>query len=333
MRITKEMLFKLAKDAVAQRIHSEVGILAVYLHGSLLDDEPLLGGTTDIDLFFVHTDDVEVEREIVRITDEIHLDIAHYARRVFRQPKELRKHLWLGPTLSGCQILHDPHHFMDFTQASVRGQFDRPDQVLERVRPQAEHARQIWLSFTADLPEPGVETVMRYLRAVEHAADAVALLSGPPLTERRFLLKFPARAQAIGKPGLFAGMMGLLGGPAAAPETLRAWLSDWRAAFDTVPGDVRPARFHPHRLPYYLRAFDALLSSEQPQAVLWPLLHTWTYLAALLPADAPQLALWQEALTHLGLSGPALTERVAALDAYLDLLDETLEVWENESGA
>ena len=141
MRITPAMLNKIARDTVAQRTRQDHSILAIYLAGSLFSGEPLLGGTADIDLFFIHNDVVSPEREIQRLTDEVHLDIAHHGREEYTQARTLRLHPWLGHSIINCNIMHDPQHFMDFTQASVRGQFDQPENVLSRVQGQAEHAR------------------------------------------------------------------------------------------------------------------------------------------------------------------------------------------------
>jgi len=332
MRITREMLVKLARDTVTQRLRADPGLLAVYVHGSLLTDAPLLGGTADVDLFFIHNDDIEVEREIVRVTEEVHLDIAHHPRKLYRQPKALRLQPWLGTTIFGCQILHDPQHFMAFTQASVRGQFDRPDHVLERSRPLADQARQIWLSYSMGLPQPGIEAVSLYLQAIEKAANAIALLSGAPLTERRFLLQFPQRAQAIGHPGLYAGLLGLLGGPVTDQAVLGIWLTAWRAAYEALPDSKRPARYHRHRLAYFERALQAMLESDTPQTALWPMMHIWSDVVSNLGDDPEHLAPWQEAGKYLGWLGAGFTERLAALDAYLDTIEETLDDWGRASG-
>ena len=333
MRITREALLKLAHETTRQRTQADLGILAVYLHGSLLDDEPLLGGTADIDLFFVHNEEPAVEREIVRISDEVHLDITHYARKLYRQTRELRLHPWLGPILYGCKILFDPQHFMDFTQASVRGQFYRPDQVLGRVQPQVENARQIWLSFTSTRDGPDSEMVSTYLQAVGLIANAIAGLSGKPLTERRLLIGFPQRAEAVGHPGLYPGLLGLLGGPMVDVPAIRAWLPGWRLAVDSIPDDKIPPRLSPPRRPYYFRAFEAMLDSDQPLGVLWPLLRTWTQAVSILREDSPAHEPWMEAVTRLGLLGEAFPSREAALDAYLDQVEELLEVWARENGA
>jgi hypothetical protein len=333
MRINRETLLKIAEDTVAQRTRKEHAILAVYLSGSLLGDDYLLGGTTDIDLTFIHLDTVASEREIVRLTDEVHLDIAHHEERQYRQARQLRLHPWLGPTLFVCKVLYDPQHFLDFIQASVRGQFNRPDYVLQRARQQAEHARQIWLGFYEASPsEVGPKEVALYLRAVEHAINALASLDGSPLTERRLARDFSRRAEALGHAGLYAGLLGLLGGRQAEVERLKGWLGGWQATLEAIPAENLPPRLHPARRPYYRRAIQALLESQRPQDALWPLLHSWTLAAARLPQGVETLSAWHEAMRQLGLVEDGFAERLIALDAFLDLVEETLEAWGHERG-
>jgi len=333
MRINRQTLLGIANDTVAQHVRQERGILSAYLCGSLLGDNYLLGGCTDIDLVFIHIDLPSIEREIVRLTDEVHLDMAHYAQKDFREPRRLRQHAWLGPTISSCRLLHDPRHFMDFTQASVRGQFERPDHVLERTRPQLEHARQIWVKLSEGASgQVGPQDVGMYLKAIEHAANAVASLSGPPLTERRFLLAFSERAAAAKHPGLYPGLLGMLGAPRVSQETMRLWLPHWKEMLDGLPELERPARLHPARRSYYLHAFRSLLDGEHPQAVLWPLLRTWTQAAALLPPEHTLLEGWKACCRELGLLDDDFSERVAALDAFLDMVDETLDSWARLNG-
>lgn len=333
MRINLEILQKIARDTLAQRIRTEKDLLAVYLHGSLLTGDAILGGTADIDLFLVHNNSQESSREIVPLTEEIHVDIAHHPRSLYTQPRQLRIHPWMGPVVYGCKIMYDPQHFMDFTQASVRGQFDKPDNVMARARSQSEHARQIWLSLHHESNPDGAASLSDYLRAVVHAANSVAVLNGTALAERRFLLEFPKRAEAIGHPGLYPGLMGLLGAPSVEADSLKAWLPAWKAAYLSIPPEKRPAGLHEGRLAYYYQAFDALLAGPQPLAVLWPLVLTWTETAALLPGDSTACADWQAAMTHLGLSGTGFTQKVAALDAFLDMVEEILEGWAQKIGS
>lgn len=333
MRINRSTLLKIASDTVARRTRRDRGLLSAYLCGSLLGENYLLGGTADIDLAFVHMDDFPLEREIVRLTDEVHLDIAHYSQRDFRQTRNLRTHPWIGPTIYSCKILHDPQHFMDFTQASVRGQFWRSDHVLTRVRSQAEHARGIWTSFYREPPEQvGPEQVAQYLLALVHGANAIAGLSGAPLADRRLLLEFPARAAAAARPGLYQGLLGMLGASRVDGTVLRGWLPGWESALVALPAADAPARLHPDRLPYYRRALEAILDGPEPLAASWLLLRTWTEAVLLLPETASPLQDWQSAFRVLGMLDEEFSERVEALDAFLDTVEEALDAWAQANG-
>ncbi|MFN7037533.1 MAG: hypothetical protein ACK4SN_14335, partial [Bellilinea sp.] len=114
MRITLEALHKAARESAERYARRDRSLVCIYLTGSLLGDEPLLGGTTDIDLIFVHTTLPPYGREIVRLTDEIHLDIAHLPQSVFQQPRRLRADTWIGSFLCANPIpLHDLGHWFE----------------------------------------------------------------------------------------------------------------------------------------------------------------------------------------------------------------------------
>jgi hypothetical protein len=98
-------------------------------------------------------------------------------------------------------------------------------------------------------------------------------------------------------------------------------------------GDSLPVRLHPHRRAYYRRAFESVLASDQPLDMLWPLLRTWTLAVCALPEEHPVVQTWREAGQHLGLLGGSFAQRLEALDAYLDLVEETLENWGRRQGA
>jgi hypothetical protein len=332
MRINQNMLLKIANDTVAKYVDTDRTLLAIYLQGSLLGNSPLIGNTADIDLFFIHTDEVGVDREIVKISDEVHLDISHHSHAVYRQPREIRVHPWLGPAVYGCKIMYDPQHFVDFIQASVRGQFSNVGNVLSRVRRQAGHAREIWEAFYNQPHPPNPQDASLYLHALEHAANAVAGLSGQILTERRFLLDFPARVKAVGKPGLYAGFLGLLGAAMVDAKAIRTWLPEWQNAYSALPTSATPIRLHPARRLYYEHALEAILGDPSPHDALWPIWRTWTHIMCVLPADTPHRSAWQKAGEQLGLLGEVFNEKIAGLDAYLDMVEELIDTWARDNG-
>ena len=85
MIITKETLLRIANDTVAKRTEGEndgSDILTIYLTGSLLGEDPLMGNSTDIDMVFIHSEPPIMGREIVRLSADVHLDIKHNPRRI-----------------------------------------------------------------------------------------------------------------------------------------------------------------------------------------------------------------------------------------------------------
>ncbi len=332
MRITRNVLMKIVHDTIEQRTRADRSLLAIYLCGSLLGEDYLLGGTADIDLVVIHLDNPAQEREIVHLTDEVHLDIAHHLQKDYRQSRRLRLHPWLGPTLFSCQSLYDPQHFLDFIQAGVRGQYDRSDYVVERARKLVEPARRLWLRTMQSDQPPTAEVVLGYLKALRNAANAIASLSGPPLTERRFLLGFPARAEAINRPGLYPGILGLLGATNLEANVLETWLPAWKTAFQALGESKAPARLHPDRRAYYQQSIEALIQAGNWQVALWPLLHTWTLAVHTLGDRSEPAQPWQEAFTRLDLLGDGFAQRLEALDAYLDTVEEAIDSWARENG-
>lgn len=330
MRISVETLMKLANDHVSQRAKKDPDVTAVYLYGSLLSDDPLIGSTGDIDLVFIHAQNIPERREIVRITDDIHLDINHAGRELYRQARDLRLNPWIGPVVYSCKILYDPQHIMDFAQASVRGQFARADNVMLRAKKQLDHARQIWFDLHADSARPDLEQMEKYLRSIDHGANAIASLSGTPLAERRFLQRFVERANQVGQPALVGKLLGLIGGPQSSPEVLKALLPAWQQDYRSLTNP--PERLSSHRFNYYFKAFETYLAPDQPyQAILWPLLRTWTAAAAELPPTARFS--WENALEQLGLTGQGYADGIRDLDLFLDQMEEALEVWSKKMGA
>jgi hypothetical protein len=323
MRITRETLLRIAKETAQKRALADPRLVAAYLTGSLRSENPFLGNSTDIDIVFVHAGQPKVRREILPVTPEIHLDIVHNPRSEYEKPKELRIHPWLGPELYDPLPLYGTQHFFEFVQAGVRAEYNELVNVLARARQNSEHARQIWSGLQLS-QETGPALLLSYLKGLNHAANAVALLSGGPLAERRFMLQFQERAGAAGVPGLAAGLLGLLGGAQVDAATLSKFLPDWEKAFVDAAGRKKVhASIAAPRLAYYKRGFEILLAGGSPQFLLWPLVHTWTLSAAALPPT--HQSKWQAACETLGLTGEVFNERLEGLDRFLDTIEELLE--------
>ncbi len=330
MRITQETLLKIAEESIAERVDDD--LLGVYLHGSVAVGEPVLGETADIDLVFIHHAGAQ-PREIVRLTADVHLDIIHHPRSEYEPARELRQDALKGATIYSYRMLYDPEHFLDFTQASVRGMYDQPDNILGRAEPQLRDARQQWLNFHNTPPRHGTKQVWDYLTALENTANALVCLKGPPLSGRRFLAMFPERTEALGHSGLAHGLAGLLGLAEADAETIRAWLPAWEAAYDAaaiIPEITQD--LHPERKLYYLRAIETLANGDWAQAAAWPLLRTWTQAAKALGDLSPGYGSWLDVCEERGLRGPGFEERLEGFDAYLDTIEEIFEDWKAERG-
>ncbi len=333
MRVTRDLLLKAARTAVQQRTMRDKRIVCAYLTGSLIDDLPLLGGTADIDLIFVHDSPPPQPREIVRLTPDVHLDLAHHDQRLYNQPRELRLNPWVGSYLVKDPIvLHGTQHWFEFVQATVFSKFYQPESVIGRAQPLAEKARQTWLDFQLDPREPDVDRIWLYLQALENAANAVSVLNGPPLTERRFLLQFPQRMEELGYPGLATRLVDLLGAALPDGSALQQWQADWQEAM-VHAGSLAdcPINLHPIRHPYYFRAVEAL-AHDEPAAALWIMLRTWTQAVLSSPKMESSLNGWQQAFALLGLMGNDFQTRLNDLDRFLDQVEEIIEKWAVSNG-
>lgn len=329
MRVTRESLIRIAKEKTQERAYNDHTIVAAYLTGSLLSGEdPMLGGTTDIDLVLVHLVQAPAARQIVKLTPDFHLDIRHRLRTDFGSPRELRTDPLLAWELYDPMLLYQRQRFFEFIQAGLRAGFEfaAPEFVLARCHALYASARKTWFQLSELKGEgAGPAEVGLYLSAVNEAANTVAELGGGPLPERRLLRDFPARAQAAERPDFTAILFGLLGAAQVNTSVVQSWLEPWRMAFleASQQGGAIDDGIHAARLNYYEKAMSALLEGDIPLAALWPLLRTWTAAARVLPQ--PGGASWAEACATLGLLGAAFEGQVSALDGFLDEIEVRLD--------
>ena len=334
MRVTRESLIRIAKETVQERAFNDRYLIAAYLTGSLTSDgDPLLGGTTDIDIIFVHADEPKQRREFIKLTPDFHVDIGHRSRAEFKRPRELRLDPWLGWEMYDPTLLFEREKFFEFVQAGLRAgfEFNAPGPALQRSRLLLAHGRQIWRDLLQVDDTVTPQDVAKYMKSLFHAINAVAELSGPPLQERRLMLEFPARAETAQRLGMNAGLLGLMGASGLDTSQIGTWLSDWKLAFEAAAQNERvDERIHPARLNYYEKGINGILSGATPLAALWPLLQTWTLAVDVLPDHF--LDPWHAACTQLGLRGASFEERVQGLDQFNDEVEALLDELAREHG-
>jgi hypothetical protein len=328
MRVTRESLIRIAKETAQERAYNDNEIIAAYLTGSLATDavDPLLGGTADIDIIFIHKEEPKHRREFVKLTPDFHVDISNRAKSEFKRPRELRLDPWLGWEMYDPQLLFEREKFFEFVQAGLRAgfEFNAPAPALQRSHTLLSHGRQIWRDLLAITDTVTPKDVAQYMKSLYHAVNAVAELSGPPLQERRLMLEFASRAETAQRPGMDAALVGLLGASELDADAIKAWLPEWKLAFESASESNRvDPRIHQTRLNYYEKAIVAMLESEKPRAALWPLLQTWTLAVDVLPDMAGTS--WRAACGQLGLTAVGIEERVDALDHFLDEVEGLLE--------
>ena len=335
MRVTKESLIRIAKETAQERAYNDRDIIAAYLTGSLVSGEgdPMLGGTTDVDIIMVHANEPKHRREFVKLTPDFHLDIGHRAKAEFKRPRELRLDPWLGWEMYDPQLLFEREKFFEFVQAGLRAgfEFNAPAPALQRSRSLLAHGRQIWrdLLEIGDTVTPG--DVAKYLKSLYHAVNAVAELSGPPLQERRLMLEFAPRAEAAQRPGMDAALVGLMGVSGVSPSAIQAWVPEWKVAFEAASESGRgDPRIHPARVNYYEKAFQAMIEGGRAEAAVWSLLQTWTLAADVLPEGA--LGAWRSACGQLGLAATGIEEHVSGLDQFLDEVEALLDELAAQNG-
>ncbi len=333
MRLTRELLLKAARSATSDLLLRDNDVVCVYLTGSALGEQPLIGGTTDIDLICVHSIDAPVPREVLVLGEDYHLDIGHYTQGQFGQTKTLRLNPWLGSYLCyNPLMLYDTQHWFEFTQAGVFSQFLQPSLVIQRVRPFIQQARQKWLELNQSQAEPNVDNMWKYVKALEYAGNSLACLVGVPLTERRFIQDLPARTEALERPGLSSGLVDLICPAEETELNWQSWLETWRKTILAANEKKHcPAGINSIRIPYYENAILSFIQ-ENRNSALWILLRTWTLALAQLAKRAPEATPWHQFILTLNLGKEHFPARLKELDIYLEAVEETVDLWAKQNG-
>jgi hypothetical protein len=330
VRITRDTLIELARRETEQR--AEIGdVISGYLIGSVARDEPFLGGSVDIDLVLIHQGHPPEPREIVRLSDDVHLDIAHHSRDLYAKPRELRIHPWLGPAMCEPIFLYDPQHFFEWAQAGARGRFYRQDHVYARARTFLKMSRQS--SSVLRLSDRWIKT---YSRAILEAANAVACLTGFPVAGRRVTLDLEKAVTPLEHPEVYVNFLRLLGADSIQAAEATEWLSAWTHTFDRASELNSEPDLSPCRRSYYLNGFQALLEAGRPEAIVWTLLTTWERSIHCLKTaqqSEPLIHLWDNVVERLRLNAARSDARNEELERYSDHVEEIIETWAERNGA
>ena len=334
MRITQDLLHKLAKETVKQRQNEEPDLHAAYLTGSILDKHPLLGGTTDIDMVLVHKYQAPVERETKALTREVSLDIIHKKMEDYDQYRQLRQDPFMGYPLTRYHIrMFDTDHWLEFLQASVSADFHKPENVLARVNYLANSARESWFSLIQAAPDSHLSWLKIYLSSLAQAANAVSGLIGPPLTTRRFLMTFREQVDSLGVPDLYSDLIDLLGYAEESEGDLSTWVDQLSHDFESLKEltDL-PAHLSSCRQAYYLDALQAFVQSGDAKNALWPLLRVWLDIQMLTEKTSTHTKNCEACLSELGFTEADRSQKIDSLDVFLDSVEVTIEAWSNKYG-
>jgi hypothetical protein len=332
--IERTTLLKIARDTAAQRLAARRSLISAYLTGSVAADEPLLGEATDIDLILIDSEPPPVAREIIRLTDQVALDIQYRYKAEYANAKTLRVHPWRGPEICAPFFLLDPSHFFELAQANVRGQFHRPDFVAARARAFA--ALALDAVHVGLLPgQEGSEpvTVEAFCRSLLYAANALITLTAFPAGGRRLLLKLEAATQKLKRPDLYAAFLPVLEEAELDVSRANGLLQSWSAAY-RAGQSVEDELVHPARRTIYERGFKAQIDADRAGEMLWLMLYTWQALLKNLPGDSPHADQWRSFLEQVHMGTPAdFAARVEQARAYVTLAAETVESWAEQNGA
>lgn len=330
MKNSRALLIDLARRE-AERRGADDDVISGYIVGSVARDEEPLGGVTDIDLVLIHDEPPNVSREIVRLSDQIHHDIAHHHKNLYAKPRELRVHPWMGPSLCEPLFIYDPHHFFEWAQAGARGQFYRPDHMLTRSTAFLQQARQ----GATLLPLTG-RWVRTYVHAAMDAVNAVASLTGLPVAGRRVMAELADSIAKLEYPQVFGGFLDLIGAEHFTNWDVPALLSAWGKAFDTATNISSDPELHSSRRIYFLQGFQTLVENGQSKSILWTLLSSWERSIYALDSNEEWRDLtdqWDSFLRSTNLSTPHRRQREEQLEAYIDSVENVVETWGEEHGA
>jgi len=330
VRISRHKLIELAREEAQNRAASG-SLISAYLIGSVAHGDPLLGGSADIDMVLIHKDAPTRQREIVRLSHQVHFDIVHHHKQQYEKPSRLRTDPWLGPALCEPIFLHDPDHFFEWAQAGARGQYYRADHTRARAQGFLAQARQ-----QASLLQLSGRWERAFLTATLNAANSIASLHKFPVAGRRLALDLRNQTQSLEMVEVYGRFLRLIGADQIHEWSIADLYQPWALAFDVAASLNNDELLVDSRKDYYLQGFQALSDQDNQKAVIWPLFYTWERsihaITKHIEHERHQAA-WQQALASIGLNEADRSAMESKLLDFIQFVDRQLAEWAKEHGA
>jgi hypothetical protein len=336
--IEQSTLLRLARTYADARMKERPSLRAVVLIGSVARAEPPLGDAVDLDILLIDDYVPDPPYAFERLSDNVFVDAVYARVSDFADRKALRTHPYTAPALNDALILHDPRHYFDILQASVRAPYNKPDNIYARSMAALGQAQRILDRFSLwreDPPAtpPSLNDLADFRTALYAAGQALILLTGSPgdtVGIRKFMVRYEAATRQH-RPGLyrlFLSALGVLDFPVADYELL---LHDWLALYRSAvqQGENNPL-VNAVKRGYYERGFRALVAEGHTLNTLWLFEQT---LAASVRGEEPGPEPWRR---YLGLTGKntsaAFMERVGSAEQLLAETEQTLNAWARQEG-
>lgn len=328
--IEQAILLRLARDYADRKTKERPTLRAVVLVGSVARAEPPLGDAIDLDLILIDDTIPEPSFDLVRLSENVFVDAQFVRTADYADRKALRAQPYIAPALNDALILHDPRHYFDILQASVRAPYNKPDNIFARARVAFTQAQNIINRFTLwreDPPAtpPSFDDLADFRAALYALGQALILLSGQPgdtVGPRKFMVRYEAVTRQY-HPELYPLFLAALGVTNFPVANYELFLADWLVLYkSTAQRGLADPLIHAVKRGYYERGFRALVSEGHTLNTLWLFEQT---LAACVRGLDPQPDLWQHYVRLTGKDTPLnFGERIRQAEQLLARTDETL---------
>lgn len=330
--IEHSTLMRLARDYAGRKVKERPTLRAVVLVGSVARGEPPLGDAVDLDILLIDDYPPDPSVELERLSDNVLVDAAFVRAADFADRKALRAQPYSAPALNDAVILHDPRHYFDILQASVRAPYNKPDNLYGRARAAFDLAQpridrlSLWREDPPPAP-PGLDELADLREALYHLGQSLILLTGSPgdtVGPRKFMVRYEAAARTH-SPRLYALFLDALGVARFPVADYELFLADWLALYKAGQGGRSDRLVDSARRGYYERGFRALVAEGHTLNTLWLFEHTLAACVRGLPA---QPEAWRRYLAAAGKDTPAgFGDRVRAAEELLQATETVLNTW------